>query len=128
MLVTLLTAGALGLLFLGLSARVVAGRRSGRVELGDGGNRVLLTRIRAHANFAEYVPLSLLLLFLAEQLYGASLFLIAMAVTLVVARLLHPLGLARPAPNIFRILGTVGTFAVLGLLSGLLLWAGIARL
>lgn len=126
--VTLVTAGVLGLLFLLLSFRVVAVRRSARVEIGDGNNRLLLSRIRAHANFAEYVPVSLFLLFLAEQVHGASMLVASMAGLLVVARLLHPFGMAMRAPNLPRFVGALGTFVALGILAGTVLWAGIQRL
>ncbi|MFN3591957.1 MAG: MAPEG family protein [Thermaurantiacus sp.] len=128
MVVTLVTAGGLGLLYLILSFRVVAVRRSARVEIGDGGNRILLSRIRAHGNFAEYVPLSLFLLFLAEQAHGASTLLVTLAAVLGVSRLLHPMGMAMRAPNVPRFVGALGTFSVLAVLAGMVLWAGVQLL
>lgn len=64
--VTPLYAGLLTLLFLALSYRVVAARRMYKVSVGDGGERVVLKRMRAQANCAEYAPLGILLLALAE--------------------------------------------------------------
>jgi hypothetical protein len=119
--VTMVTAGVLGLLLLLLSLRVVAVRRTARVSLGDGGDPELLARIRAQGNFVEYVPLALLLLFLAEQAFGGGRFVMACAVLLVVARLAHPVGMALPAPNVWRAVGAGGTWIVLLLLSGALL-------
>ena len=46
MQVTLMTAGALGLLLVFYSACVIAGRVKFRVPLGDGGNETLRQRIR----------------------------------------------------------------------------------
>lgn len=59
-------AALLALLLLALSMRVVDGRRRFGVNLGDGGNAAMQRRIRAHANFIEYVPLLLILLALLE--------------------------------------------------------------
>src|SRR3954449_9086648 len=59
-------AGLLALIYAGLSAWVVAGRLSSNVLHGDGGDSALLKRIRSHGNFAEYVPLTLLLIALLE--------------------------------------------------------------
>ena len=66
MIVTLMTAGLCGLLYLWLSIRVVQVRQSAKVLLGDGGDELLLSRIRAHANFAEYVPICLILIGVIE--------------------------------------------------------------
>ena len=59
MLVTLVTGGLSGLLYFWLSWRVVQVRQSTKVSIGHGDGDLLLQRIRAHANFAEYVPISL---------------------------------------------------------------------
>lgn len=64
--ITMFYAGLLGLLFLTLAFRVVGLRRSLKVGLGSGGHETLDRAVRVHANFAEYVPLALLLLALVE--------------------------------------------------------------
>ncbi len=66
MTITPIYAGLLTLLFVALSVRVIGGRRMAGVGLGDGGNRLLLRKTRAHGNFAEYVPFALILMALAE--------------------------------------------------------------
>ncbi len=80
---TPLYAGLLALLFVALSARVIARRGATKTSHGDGGDAQLLRRIRVHANFVEYVPFALLLLAMAEMqgmpawlvhLFGAMLF------------------------------------------------------
>ncbi len=61
--VTLGYAGVLGVWFAILSARVIQGRRTpSGPSLGDGGDPLMNRRIRGHGNFAEYVPLILVLL------------------------------------------------------------------
>jgi uncharacterized protein len=92
--VTLITAGLLGLLLFFLSAYVVAGRVNFKVGNGDGGNATMRQRIRAQANFVEYVPLALVLLFLVEkEAVGPRWMVVAMGAVLVVARLWHAQGL-----------------------------------
>ena len=89
MVVTPLYAGLLAFWFLLLTLRVVQERHSARVALGDGGNPALQRRVRGHANFAEYVPLALLLLAILE-LSRFSLYLIhALGILLLLGRLLH---------------------------------------
>ncbi len=63
MVVTPLYAGLLVLWFLALSFQVIRCRRGGRISLGDGGDAKLIRVIRGHANFAEYVPVAILLLY-----------------------------------------------------------------
>lgn len=108
--VSITTAALLALLYVGLSAWVVDRRRRASVSIGDGGDEVLMARMRAHANFSEYGPLFLILLFLAEQAMGSGGFVTAMAAAFLLGRLAHPLGMVRPAPNPFRALGMVATW------------------
>jgi uncharacterized membrane protein YecN with MAPEG domain len=114
--VTALYAALLALLFLLLSVRVIAQRREAHVEIGHGDNAQLLRRMRVHANFAEYVPLALLLMALAESLKAPSAILHLFGLTLLVARLIHAYGLSQ-TPHIlrFRVLGVTLTFWVIGL-------------
>ena len=88
--VTLLYAGTLAIWFLVLSVRVIQGRMGpGNPSLGDGGNPMMLRRIRGHANFAEYVPLILLLMGFLESSGLPRWEIHALGVTLLVGRLLH---------------------------------------
>ncbi len=86
-------AAVLGVVFALLSAWVVAGRARHRVIHGDGGHDGLARRIRAHANFAEYVPLILLLVALLEAAGGTRPVVHALLLPLLVARVLHPIGM-----------------------------------
>ena len=82
-------AAVLGLIFIVLSARVVVARRQFRVRLGSGGHEILERRIRVQGNFAEYVPLTIILLTFLE-LYGASRWLVhALCIALILGRCLH---------------------------------------
>lgn len=116
MIVTPLYAGLLALLFAVLSFRVIAVR--GRVSLGDGGDPEVLRRMRGHANFAEYVPLILLMMAMLEFGHASAYFLHGLGVALVVARLLHGYALSFSRRFPFgRVAGaalTIGTMVMAG--------------
>jgi hypothetical protein len=123
---TLGTAGALGLIYVVLSFRVIGGRWQHRVSLGDGGNAAMQRRIRAHGNFAEYVPLLLLIMALLELAGASRNMLIPCGVALVVGRVLHAIGIEVPkAPNPYRFLGGLITF---GLMIAYSVWALVIAL
>ena len=112
MTVTPLYAGLLALWFIVLSVRVIQCRRIG-VSLGDGGDPKLQRAIRGHGNFAEYVPLALLLLAILELTRHSIYLLHALGLTLFIARLLHAYALSFTEKFVFgRLVGTVLTFAV----------------
>lgn len=109
--------GLLGLIFMALSANVSRQRWKTSVSLGAGDgskqHRILHQAIRAQANFAEYVPLILILLaFDFYQGLPAS-WLAVLLVALLAARILHPFGLYRRPPNFQRGAGMLLTWAVL---------------
>jgi len=108
--VTPLYAGILAIVFFTLSLRVIAVR--GRVSLGDGGDPVVLRRMRGHANFAEYVPLILLMMGFLEFNQVPAALLHGMGLTLVAARLLHGYALSFAQKFVFG--RFVGTFLTLG--------------
>jgi uncharacterized protein len=91
----------LALIYTALSIRVVGMRRGNRIGFGDGGNAALRAAIRAHAHFAEYVPIIVLMLG-ALELFGTGAVRLHMLLgTLVVSRILHPFGLVAK-PSVLR--------------------------
>jgi len=116
--VTAIFAGLLTAMFIRLSFLVIGLRRKNKVSLGDGGIDDLDRAIRAHGNFAEYVPLGLVLMGCLE-LNGAPLCLVAvLGAMLVAGRHFHAKGIQEPPPNFAnRIRGMQLTFASLGLLA-----------
>ena len=66
-MITALYTSLLGILWFILTLHVIFGRWKYRVSLGDGQQKDLNRRIRAHANFVETVPLAVLLLWLGES-------------------------------------------------------------
>lgn len=112
--ITALYASLLLPLFVGLSLRVIFARRDARIGIGDGGNSDVLRRMRVQANFAEYVPIALILLALAESLGSSSKLLHALGVTLLIGRLCHAYGVSQLKETLaFRQIGMLATFAVL---------------
>ena len=83
------------------------------VEWGDGGNVVMAQAVRAHANFAELVPLALLAIVAAEIAGTQRLVVIGMVTALIAARLLSALGLSRSlGPSFARQAGASVTILV----------------
>jgi uncharacterized membrane protein YecN with MAPEG domain len=107
-------AALFALFFVALSLRCVQLRRSLRVGIGDGGDERLRRAARAHANFAEYTPLGLLLFFFVELQGGNPAFVHALCVALLAGRVIHAFGVSRsPEPLRFRVTGMALTFGSL---------------
>ncbi len=115
MTITMITAGLLGLLLLFLGGYVIAGRVSFKVNIGDGGNEEMQRRMRAQANFVEYVPMALILIALMENAsIGPSWLVIALGGVLVVGRVWHAQGLlSSSGTSPGRFAGTNMTVAVI---------------
>ncbi len=123
---TLITAGLLGLVFMVLTVRVVSRRVSGKIMLGDGGDSQMLERIRAHGNFTEHVPFTLVLMAGIELSVGhGSAWLWGAGGLLVLARIAHAIGMSRPAPNPFRAVGALASWGLILALSLWALWLGL---
>jgi hypothetical protein len=121
--ITSLYAGLLGLLLLLLSARTIYIRTTTRTAFGFGEDRRLLRAIRAQANFAEYAPMTLLLLLLLEARDVAPGLLYILGGATLGGRVLHALGISpEPERLILRQLGMLLTFGALGVGAGLLLF------
>ena len=114
MTITLTTASILGLMFIWLSARVIGSRVKNEVIIGEGEDEDMLFRIRAHANFTEYVPIFLIILAGLEWAGGHTMVLSILAAVFVLARLSHVPGMAPNAKLILRQLGIIGSFTCIG--------------
>ncbi|WP_129791643.1 MAPEG family protein [Sphingosinicella sp. CPCC 101087] len=111
--ITLTIAGAAAILHVWLSLRVSRLRRPLKIGVGDGGNEVLMRRIRAHGNFAENVPIMLVLLGFIELATGGNLWLWGAAILFILARIAHAFGMDRPGANALRVGGVTISWAVL---------------
>jgi uncharacterized membrane protein YecN with MAPEG domain len=118
MSITPLYAAILALIFVVLSIRTIRLRRRYRVGVGDGNHAELQRAARVHANFAEYVPLALLLIYFAETGGGPRWLIHALAITLLCGRLLHAYGVSQVRENYrYRTIGMALTFGVIILTS-----------
>lgn len=123
--VSLTFAAVLALFNLFLAYRVSKVRIADKVLVGTGGNPLMETRTRAHANFAEYTPLVLVLVALIELAHGPRLWLWGVTVLYLLGRVAHAFGMDIRRTNPLRAGGIVVTWAVL---LGLAVWAlAIAR-
>jgi uncharacterized protein len=121
--ITLLFASLHVLLYVALSLRVVLHRRMHRVGVGSGGDAVLTRKVRVHGNFAEYVPLALLMLALLELAGIGAALLWTFGIALLLGRVLHAIGLGGSAGYSFgRFVGTLLTFSTLIVMAAFGLW------
>jgi uncharacterized protein len=113
MFVTPLYAALLTLWFVVLSIRVIRYRGRG-ISLGDGGDPAMVRLVRGHANFAEYVPLALLLMAMLELTHTSVYLLHLLGLTLFLGRLLHGYALSFTRRFVFgRVAGAALTLLVL---------------
>ena len=112
--ITPLYAGLIALLFIFLSYRVIIVRRGDRISLGDGKRPDMAYRIHAQANCAEYAPLGLILLAMAE-LQGAPDWVVhLLGLMLLVGRLMHGWSFSRQPHNLMaRTYGMLLTLAMI---------------
>ena len=107
----------LALVYAALALQVARLRRGNRVLFGDGENVRLRCAIRVHANFIEYVPIITLLVAMLEMSGLSTIWVHVLMGALLVARLLHPLGMySKPGTWQFsagRVGGIVITISVL---------------
>lgn len=116
--VTLATASVLAIAYVFLSVAVGRQRGMANVSLGFGPEESvaigqehtassLLIAIRRHAQFAEYVPISIILLLLLEVSHANRVALVVLATMLMVSRLSMAVGLGRRTPNPLRAAGNL---------------------
>lgn len=124
--ITPIYAGLAALLYVALAIRIINQRYKSGIGLGTGDDPVLLSRVRTHANFAEYVPFSLLLLAFAELNGLPPLLLHAAGVLLLAARLAHAWGLFKTeGASVPRAAGMATTFGIMVLTSAFLIVTGV---
>ena len=105
-----LYAAPLAFLYVALALNVIRLRFKHRVSLGTGEVPKLERAIRAHGNFAEYIPFTLILIGLAEYL-GAPIWLIHLfGGALLLGRLSHGYCLCVKYKTIARQTGILMTF------------------
>lgn len=135
--ITSFFAALLALMLVFLSVRVIKLRRRHGAAVGDAGAGPLQMAIRAHGNFAEYAPMFLILLALAEMANVMALILCAVGAVFLAGRISHAYGLSAAekyeagklvAGLKFRVGGMICTFASLTIISICLLWQCITAI
>jgi uncharacterized protein len=107
-------ASILAVLFVLLSVRTLRLRRRLQIAIGDGQDPAMLRAMRVHANFAEYVPLALLLMYFVESSGAHPLLVHLLALCLVAGRISHAFGVSQIKENYgFRVSGMALTFTCL---------------
>lgn len=132
--ITTILASLLAILLFRLSVQVIKLRRSNKVSLGDGGHDDLQRAIRGQANCAEYAPIAILLVLVAELQSAqawVTLPLAVLAAAFLLGRMLHGYAFAATAGNItLRVRGmqlTLFSLVLLALLNIAALAAGLIR-
>ena len=114
LLMTSIIAAILTIIFVKLSFAVIGLRRKNKVGLGSGGYDDLERAIRAQGNFAEYVPIGLILIACLELNDAPWWLVILPGIALIIGRLIHAKGINEPPPNFSsRVLGMKFTFGTL---------------
>ena len=108
--ITILYAGLLGLMSLAVSTPAGSLRGKTGISVGDGGNQDLLLAMRRHSNFAEAVPIVLILIALLEMNAVSATTIHVMGVCLLVFRTAHAVGLKGDTiQGVGRLIGAGGT-------------------
>ena len=92
-MITALYASLCALFIVKLSLGVIAVRRQHKIGLGDGGNEELQLAIRAQGNATEYIPITLILMFLLENIIVYNWIIHLAGITLLTGRIIHAIGI-----------------------------------
>ncbi|MEM9623338.1 MAG: MAPEG family protein [Pseudomonadota bacterium] len=103
--ITILYAGILGVMAVGLGATAGTYRAKNGISIGDGGDPQLTLRMRRHANFVENVPLALVLFALLEMQGVTHYAIHGLGIALVVGRMMHWIGFGESVNNPVRGIG-----------------------
>lgn len=116
MIITALYIGLNALLLFFLTFYVIMRRRAIQQSLGDGGDKLLMRRIRAHGNAAETMPMALLVIAATEAMGGPAWVVHGLGLALTIGRISHAYALLQTGASFFwRQMGMILTFVVLGL-------------
>jgi len=107
---TLCLAAAAAIINFWLGNRIGMLRHRHKISVGTGGNELLERRMRAQLNFAENVPLVLILLALIEAAGKGGAWLAPVGAAFMLGRVLHGLGMDGGSMEWGRAVGTLATF------------------
>lgn len=106
-------AAAAAIINIWLSLRIGKVRMGAKIIHGDGGNDLLMRRMRAQANFIENTPLALILIAAIEIAGKGGVWLAPVAGAFILGRVAHGLGMDNAKPNPMRTTGALCTMLVL---------------
>lgn len=106
---TLCLAAAAAIINIWLSQRIGQLRHRHKISIGTGGNETIERRMRAQLNFAENVPLVLILIGIIEMTGKAGLWLAPVGAVFMLGRVLHALGMDGGKFEWGRMVGTLTT-------------------
>lgn len=113
---TLSLAAAAAVINIWLVMRIGRIRGLRKIWHGDGGDELLMRRMRAQSNFVENVPLVMILIAAIELTAKGGTWLAMVGALFMLARVIHALGMDSVNPNPLRMIGTLVTMlAQLGL-------------
>ena len=105
-----------------LANNVSTMRRKHGIGHGGSDSADFLIASRTHANNAEFVPLAIVMMLIAEMLGGQSVVLHVYGGLLLLSRVFHMIGMPRKAPNFFRFTGVALTWGLIAGVSGWVLY------
>lgn len=113
---TLSLAAAGAVLNFWLALRTSMVRVGSKVWHGDGGNPILLQRMRAHANYVENTPFVLILIAVVEMTGKGGIWLAIVGAVYLLARVAHAFGMDKAEKSPLRAVGFLVTaLTLLGL-------------
>lgn len=118
--ITIFFIGVFALIHIPMTVMVGLRRAQTGVQFLDGGDQTLLRRMRAHGNFTETVPITLLAMAAAELSGLGDAWLWAGGLSLLAGRLMHAAILITKGWGLPRAIGMILTFLPL---AGFGLWA-----
>jgi uncharacterized protein len=114
MYITPFYSGILGLFFVALSVRTLLLRRKFGIAIGNNNQPILERASRVHSNFAEYVPMALLLIYFLELKMPSNIWIHFVCIALLVGRISHAYGVSQVQEKlIYRVIGMTLTFVAI---------------
>jgi len=118
-MITLLYAGLCAILVVILASRVAYWRFRHKIGIGDGGDRELLKRMRAHGNAIENMPLALILLGGMELNGYSGAIIHSFGAVLFLSRVAHAVGLSiSSGTSVGRFAGSLFTWLLMLTMAG----------
>jgi uncharacterized protein len=114
MYITPFYSGIFGLFFVALSVRTLLLRRKFGIAIGSNNQPILERASRVHSNFAEYVPMALLLIYFLELKMPSNIWIHFVCIALLVGRISHAYGVSQVQEKlIYRVIGMTLTFVAI---------------